>query len=106
MNTVVHGAKAGGGEARKPVVAIDSAQSKTYIKILYGLSEGPIKGLVNGIRSIYLDDTPLQDANGIWNFNNADIRIYRAKGIIFCRDTCFGQCIKQGGFTNIGNSRQ
>jgi len=70
MNTVVHGAKAGGGEARKPVVAIDSAQSKTYIKILYGLSEGPIKGLVNGIRSIYLDDTPLQDTNGIWNFNN------------------------------------
>ena len=73
MNTVVHGAKAGGGEARKPVVAIDSAQSKTYIKILYGLSEGPIKGLVNGIRSIYLDDTPLQDANGIWNFNNVTV---------------------------------
>ncbi|HCJ0470842.1 TPA: host specificity protein J [Acinetobacter baumannii] len=73
MNTVVHGAKAGGAEARKPVVAIDSAQSKTYIKILYGLSEGPIKGLVNGIRSIYLDDTPLQDANGIWNFNNVTV---------------------------------
>lgn len=73
MNTVVHGAKAGGGEARKPVVAIDSAQSKTYIKILYGLSEGPIKGLVNGIRSIYLDDTPLQDTNGIWNFNNVTV---------------------------------
>ena len=73
MNTVVHGAKAGSSEARKPVVAIDSAQSKTYIKILYGLSEGPIKGLVNGIRSIYLDDTPLQDTNGIWNFNNVTV---------------------------------
>jgi predicted phage tail protein len=73
MNIVVQGAKAGSGESRKPVIATDSAQSKTFIKILYGLSEGPIKGLVNGIRSIYLDDTPLQDANGIWNFNNVTV---------------------------------
>ncbi|WP_448761946.1 TipJ family phage tail tip protein [Acinetobacter tandoii] len=73
MNRVVQGAKAGSGEARKSVIATDSAQSKTFIKILYGLSEGPIKGLVNGIRSIYLDDTPLQDANGIWNFENVTV---------------------------------
>lgn len=73
MSKLVYGAKADGGKARKPVVAQDSAQSKTYIKILYGLSEGPIKGLVDGVRSIYLDDTPLQDANGIWNFNNVTV---------------------------------
>lgn len=73
MNRVVQGAKAGSGEARKSVIATDSAQSKTFIKILYGLSEGPIKGLVNGLRSIYLDDTPLQDANGIWNFENVTV---------------------------------
>ncbi|USE84355.1 host specificity protein J [Acinetobacter tibetensis] len=73
MNRVVQGAKAGSGEARKSVIATDSAQSKTFIKILYGLSEGPIKGLVDGIRSIYLDDTPLQDANGIWNFENVTV---------------------------------
>lgn len=73
MNRVVQGEKAGSGEARKSVIATDSAQSKTFIKILYGLSEGPIKGLVNGIRSIYLDDTPLQDANGIWNFENVTV---------------------------------
>ena len=55
MNTIIKGAKAGSGSARKAVIAPDSAQSKTYIKILYGLSEGKRKGLVNGLQSIYLE---------------------------------------------------
>lgn len=73
MNTIIKGAKAGSGSARKAVIAPDSAQSKTYIKILYGLSEGKIKGLVNGLQSIYLDDTPLHDANGNPNFANVTV---------------------------------
>lgn len=73
MNTIIKGAKAGSGSARKAVIAPDSAQSKTYIKILYGLSEGKIKGLVNGLQSIYLDDTPLHDANSNPNFENVTV---------------------------------
>ena len=70
MNAVIKGAKKGSGEARKAVIAPDSAQSKTYIKILYGLSEGEVEGLANGLQSIYLEDTPVQDASGGSNFTN------------------------------------
>ncbi|EHU1256490.1 phage tail protein [Acinetobacter baumannii] len=70
---IVKGAKKGKGEARKPVVAPDSAQSKTYIKILYGLGEGEIEGLANGNQSIFLEGTPLQDANGNLNYSNVKL---------------------------------
>ena len=68
MNTAIKGAKAGSGEARKAVIAPDSAQSKTYIKILYGLSEGEVEGLANGLQSVYLEETPLQNPAGGNNF--------------------------------------
>ena len=73
MSAVIKGAKKGSGSSRKPVVAPDSAQSKTFIKIMYGLSEGKVKGLLNGYKSIYLDDTPLHDASGNWNFQNVQV---------------------------------
>ncbi|MDM1718030.1 TipJ family phage tail tip protein [Acinetobacter towneri] len=73
MSVAIKGAKKGGGSSRKPVVAPDSAQSKTFIKIMYGLSEGKVKGLLNGHKSIYLDDTPLHDASGNWNFQNVQV---------------------------------
>jgi predicted phage tail protein len=68
MNAVIKGAKAGSGEARKAVIAPDSAQSKTKIKILYGLSEGEVQGLANGLQSVYLEETPLQNPVGGNNF--------------------------------------
>ena len=76
MNAVIKGAKAGQGKARQPVIAPDSAQSKTYIKILYGLSEGEVEGLANGLQSVYLEETPLQNPTGGWNFEDvqADFR--------------------------------
>lgn len=70
MNAVIKGAKAGSGEARKAVIAPDSAQSKTYIKILYGLSEGEVEGLANGLQSVYLEETPLHNPNGGSNFQD------------------------------------
>lgn len=76
MNAVIKGAKAGQGKSRQPVIAPDSAQSKTYIKILYGLSEGEVEGLANGLKSVYLEETPLQNPAGGWNFEDvqADFR--------------------------------
>jgi len=69
MNAIVEGAKSGSKKARTPVVAADSAQSKTYIKLQYGLSEGEIDGLVDGAKSIFLDDTPIIDDAGNSNFD-------------------------------------
>ena len=70
MNAVIKGAKAGSGETRRAVIAPDSAQSKTYIKILYGLSEGEVEGLANGLQSVYLEETPLHNPNGGSNFQD------------------------------------
>ena len=67
---MIKGAKAGQQSQRQPVIAKDSATSISYLKILYGLSEGEISGLANGARSIYLDDTPLLDDNGNPNFKD------------------------------------
>ncbi|WP_244893660.1 TipJ family phage tail tip protein [Moraxella bovis] len=69
----IHGAKKGGGKQRQPVIAPDSAQSKTFISIMYGLGEGEIAGLANGYKSVYLEDTPLQNDNGEFNFPNVKV---------------------------------
>lgn len=76
MNAVIKGAKAGQGKPRQPVIAPDSAQSITRAKIQYGLSEGEVEGLANGLQSVYLDNTPLQNPAGGWNFERvqADFR--------------------------------
>ncbi|WP_407533170.1 host specificity protein J [Acinetobacter baumannii] len=72
MNAVV-GAKKGSNKQRQPVISPDSAQSKTFIKVLYGLAEGEIEGLANGLQSIYLEETPLQNADGSLNFENVKV---------------------------------
>ena len=67
---MIKGAKAGQQQQRQPVIAKDSAASISYLKILYGLSEGEISGLADGAKSIYLDDTPLLDDSGNPNFKD------------------------------------
>ena len=64
---------AGGGEessgsSRTPVEAEDSLQSRAMLSLLDLLGEGQIGGLVNGAQSIFFNDTPLQNADGTWNY--------------------------------------
>lgn len=47
----------------------DSLRSKAYARVLDAICEGPIVGLVDGGRSIYLDETPVKNADGTDNFN-------------------------------------
>ncbi|WP_250451214.1 host specificity protein J [Caballeronia sp. ATUFL_M2_KS44] len=65
----IHGAK-GGGSASTPTESPDSLHSIAYAKVLDLVSEGPIVGLVNGLQSIFLDDTPIQNSDGSTNFSN------------------------------------
>lgn len=64
----------GGGSARTPVETADSLRSKQFARVLDLVSEGEIVGLVNGLKSIYLDDTPLQNADDSYNFNNVSVQ--------------------------------
>lgn len=63
----------GGGGGRAAVEDPDSLQSHQYAKVMDLLSEGPIGGLVDGLKSIYLDDTPLQAADGTMNFSGVTV---------------------------------
>lgn len=56
--------------------AKDSLQSKATLSILDLLGEGPIGGLVNGLKTVYLNDTPIENADGTKNFQGLswDIR--------------------------------
>ena len=58
MTSTLQGAK-GGSKQRTPVESPDSLRSIAYFRILDLVSEGEIGGLVNGLQSIYLDETPL-----------------------------------------------
>lgn len=64
------GGKEGGGSGRAPVEAPDSLRSIQYADVLDLIAEGEIVGLIDGMKSIYLDDTPLQNADGSFNFSN------------------------------------
>ncbi|WP_438391070.1 host specificity protein J [Caballeronia sp. DA-9] len=65
----ISGAK-GGGSASTPTESPDSLHSVATARVLDVISEGPIVGLVNGLQSVFLDDTPIQNSDGSTNFTN------------------------------------
>lgn len=67
------GGKDGGGGGRTPVEAPDSLRSRAYARVLDLVCEGEIEGLTDGLQSIYLNETPLQNPNGTFNFNNTSV---------------------------------
>jgi predicted phage tail protein len=61
------GGKSGGG-GRVAQEAPDSLRSKQYATVVDLISEGEIGGLVDGLRSVFLDDTPVQGLGTSMNF--------------------------------------
>jgi predicted phage tail protein len=64
------GGKGGGGGGRTPVEQDDSLSSEQFASVLDLLCEGEIQGFDDGAKSIFLEDTPLQNADGSFNFDN------------------------------------
>lgn len=67
------GGKGGGQQTRTPVEAADSLRSKAFAKVLDLVSEGEIEGLANGLKSVYLDGTPVQNSDGSSNFTGIQV---------------------------------
>ena len=67
------GGKGGGGGGRAPVEAPDSLRSKAYAQVLMAVCEGEVEGLVNGLKSVYLDGTPIQNEDGSYNFSGFSV---------------------------------
>jgi len=65
----VHGAKGGESKPKSPVEAPDSLRSTNVAKILIAVGEGEFDGTPTA-RDIFLDNTPIQDASGNYNFTN------------------------------------
>ena len=65
----IHGAKGGESKPKAPVEAPDSLRSTNVAKILIAVGEGEFDGTPTA-RDIYLDNTPIQDASGNFNFTN------------------------------------
>ena len=65
----IHGAKGGESKPKAPVEAPDSLRSTNVAKILIAVGEGEFDGTPTA-RDIFLDNTPIQDASGNFNFNN------------------------------------
>ena len=63
----------GGGSTHVAVEDPDSLRSSAYARVLDLVSEGEIDGLVHGFQSVFLDDTPLQNPDGSYNFTGVQV---------------------------------
>lgn len=63
------GGGGGGGDAHVAVEAPNTLRSVVKGRILDLIAFGPIKGLKDGLKSVYLDGTPVENADGTTNFS-------------------------------------
>jgi|TARA_R100000030_G_scaffold40297_1_gene30304 predicted phage tail protein len=82
----------GGGGGSSPTEADDSLQSKQFANALDLISEGEIQGLDDGNKSIFFNGTPLQAADGSYNFTDYTI---------VTRTGTQGQSYIPGVFSNV-----
>lgn len=60
-----------------PTETSDNLFSTDVVEALFGISEGPIKGLVDGAKTYYIGETPLRDDSGSNNFDNFELVMYK-----------------------------
>lgn len=67
------GGSGGGGKKKKSkgiTEAANNLKSNSIVSLLDLIGEGEIGGLVNGAKSIYLDNVPLQNSDGSYNYDS------------------------------------
>ena len=69
------GGKGGGRGNKSPTEAKDNLDSKSFARVLDLIGEGEIGGLVDGGKSIFLNNTPLQAADGTFNFKDVSFEV-------------------------------
>jgi predicted phage tail protein len=65
----IHGEKGGSSKPKSPTEASDSLRSTNLAKLLIAVGEGEFDGIPTDY-DIYLDNTPIRDASGNYNFPN------------------------------------
>ncbi|ODN41042.1 host specificity protein J [Piscirickettsia litoralis] len=64
----------GGGGVHTPTEAPNTLSANAIVTLVDLLGEGEIEGLVDGAKSVYFDDTPLQNADGSFNFEGVTLK--------------------------------
>ena len=68
----VIGQGGGGGEPRAPVEGANTLQTRATARVVDLLGEGEMRGLVDGLKSIYVDGVPVEAADGTTNVAGVD----------------------------------
>lgn len=68
--TAIQGYKKGGSSGRIAQEERDSLRSTQLAEVIDAVSEGEIEGLVNGLKSVYLNKVPVENPDGSKNFDN------------------------------------
>ena len=63
----------GSNKAKTPKEAQDNLKSNQQLSIIDLLCEGQIEGPINGLQSIFLNDTPIQAPDGSYNFKGVEV---------------------------------
>ncbi|EID8039618.1 host specificity protein J [Salmonella enterica] len=66
----------GGGKGHTPYEEPDNLKSVQQLSIIDAISEGPIQGPVNGLQSIFINNTPLTNVDGSYNIHGVTV-VYR-----------------------------
>jgi predicted phage tail protein len=53
----------------------DTDKPVEHGRVMLAVGEGPHAGLVNGLKSVYLNDVPVQNADGTLNFNDVSVAV-------------------------------
>jgi len=91
------GGKGGGGSSRTPTTAKDSLDSRQYANVLDLISEGEIEGLADGFKSVFINNTVLQNPDGSFNFQ--DVEIYTRNGTQNQSYIALGSKVSGGNYT-------
>lgn len=67
--------KGGGGSSHTPKEQKDTLESSQLISIIDIFSEGPIYGLKDGLKSVYLDNTPVLASDGTENYPSVSVSV-------------------------------
>lgn len=61
------------GKEKSPSIAADNLESKQQLSIIDIIGEGQIEGPVGGLKSVFLNKTPVQADDGSYNFNGVEV---------------------------------
>ena len=70
---VVFAGSGGGGGSEGGHIAANTLYNNSDLRVLDLISEGQIGGLVDGAKSIFFDNVPLQNASGSFNYDNVEV---------------------------------